>query len=386
MTKRFGVLILVLLLFACYGQQQVNEAAAKAPAESSKKSISVKRKLAKFEPEDGEVLLFVGQELEAVGGLEEYNDGYLDHFDKPAGWTTYTNISPGGTSFGHIMQGLDGIYNTHDWGDNDYNVSLQLDDPDYKNMILAMGLSFVNHEEKVADGTHDVYINSLADFLLSLGERPVFLRIAYEFDGDPWNHYDRKSTIKAYKRIVDILKAKGVTNTAYVWQSAGFMSSLKQLEAWYPGDDYVDWLGTSFFNYWEKIQMFEFARKKGKPVFIAEATPTVTDFVNNPQGNSGLTKEMQLGNPVQAQMAWDQWFVPFFKTIDEHSDVVKAIHYINCHWDAHPMWKQNPTFKGIDARLHLSDSVSHRWKRITSQPKYVKSSLNLYDKLYHKTQ
>ena len=64
-------------------------------------------------------------------------------------------------------------------------------------------------EEKVADGTHDVYIDRLGDFLLSLGKRPVFLRIAYEFDGDPWNHYDRETTIVAYKRIVDRLRAKG---------------------------------------------------------------------------------------------------------------------------------------------------------------------------------
>ena len=59
---------------------------------------------------------------------------------------------------------------------------LQHKDPDYANMALAIGLQFVNHEEKVADGTHDVYIDRLGDFLLSLGKRPVFLRIAYEFD------------------------------------------------------------------------------------------------------------------------------------------------------------------------------------------------------------
>ncbi len=32
---------------------------------------------AKFEPEDGKCILFVGQELAAIGGLEEFNDGYL---------------------------------------------------------------------------------------------------------------------------------------------------------------------------------------------------------------------------------------------------------------------------------------------------------------------
>jgi hypothetical protein len=168
-------------------------------------------KLAKFEPKDG-VLLFVGQELEAVGGLKEFNDGYLDYFDKPAGWTTYTNINPGEESFGRIQEGLDGLLETADWGDNDYNATLQLSNSNFENMALAIGLQYVNHEEKVADGTHDKYIYKLANFLKSLGERPVFLRIAYEFDGEPWNHYAKEPTIKAYKRMVDILRKEGVTN------------------------------------------------------------------------------------------------------------------------------------------------------------------------------
>ncbi len=337
------------------------------------------RILAKFEPKDG-VLLFVGQELEAVGGLENYNDGYLDHFKRPAGWTTYSNINPGEESFGRIQEGLDGLWETHDWGDNDYNATMQLQDSSYSNMALAIGLQFVNHEEKVADGTHDKYIEKLGDFLLSLGKRPVFLRIAYEFDGDPWNHYGRESTIKAYKRIVDKLRAKGVTNTAYVWQSTGFISGQEQLEGWYPGDDYVDWLGTSFFNRWKEIEMFEFARKKGKPVMIAEATPTISDYFGKLYG---VCKETKLDNPEQAEEAWEKWFTPFFNAIEENADVVKAVHYINCKWYAHPMWFSNPTFTKIDARLHLSDTISNRWKEKIYTPTFIHSSEDLYDNLYN---
>ena len=287
--------------------------------ENKEDSLEVKkdRKLAKFEPKEG-VLLFVGQELEAVGGLKDYNDGYLDHYKKPAGWTTYTSINPGDNSFGFTHKGLDGLWSTDDWGDNDYNATLQLESSNFKNMALAIGLAFVNHEEKIANGTHDKYINKLGDFLLSLGDRPVFLRIAYEFDGEPWNHYDKKNTIKAYRRMVDMLRAKGVTNTAFVWQSTGFMSSLNELEDWYPGDNYVDWLGFSFFNGWKKQNMIEFARTKGKPVFIAEASPTSSDKILDPEENKGITKKMDLSNPQEAEMAWNEWFVPFFNTIDNN--------------------------------------------------------------------
>ena len=373
-TKGILVSIISIVLLNCKNEK-------KEQAITDINTLETSSKLEKFEPKDGEVILFAGQELEAVGGLEKYNDGYLDHFDRPAGWTTYTNINPGENSFGRIQEGLDGLYETHDWGDNDYNASLQLNDEDYENMALAIGLQFVNHEEKVADGTHDVYINKLGEFLLSLGKRPVFLRIAYEFDGDPWNHYDKEATIKAYKRMVDMLRAQGVKNTAFVWQSTGFMSPNEgDLESWYPGDEYVDWLGFSFFNRWEDQKMIAFAREKGKPVFIAEASPTISDIDAKTTGN---TIETQLGNPTQAQEAWEKWFVPFFRTIDENPDVVKAVSYINCHWDSHPMWYDNPTFRKIDARLHLSDSISTRWREITSKSKYIKSSPDLYEKLYN---
>ena len=128
------------------------------------------------------------------------------------------------------------------------------------------------------------------------------------------------------------------------------------------------------------MEMFEFARKKGKPVFIAEATPTISDPDAEP--NQGITLETQLSNPIQAKQAWKEWFIPFFDAVEKNKDVVKAIHYINCHWDSHPMWYDNPTFKKIDARLHLSDSISTLWVTKMADPKYIKSSPELYKNLY----
>jgi len=69
MNLKFIVIIFFSFSFFQYKEKVQNE---------NKKNISevkVDRKLAKFEPKDG-VLLFVGQELEAIRGLEDYNDGY----------------------------------------------------------------------------------------------------------------------------------------------------------------------------------------------------------------------------------------------------------------------------------------------------------------------
>ena len=119
---------------------------------------SLDRNLAKFEPKDG-VLLFVGQELEAVGAVAGYEDGYLNHFRNLQVGPVIRISTQEKRLLDEFRKGLDGLWETHDWGDNDYNAMLQHNDPDYANMALAIGLQFVNHEEKVADGTHDAYID-----------------------------------------------------------------------------------------------------------------------------------------------------------------------------------------------------------------------------------
>ncbi len=317
------------------------------------------RPLAKFEPANGQVLLFVGQELESIGGLEgPYDDGYLDHFPTPAGFTMYTNFAPGDTSFGYVQKGLDGTWSTDDWGDSPSNLSMQLADPDFAKMALAIGLSLVNHEEQVASGEHDSLVVAYGQFIKSLTPRPVFLRIGYEFDGHGWNSYDRKAYLKAYRRIKDTYDSMNIENVAYVWQSTGWVSDEFLLEEWYPGDEYVDWCSYSFFARWDEAKMIEFARKKGKPVFIAEATPTISDHLVK---FTGQTKTTILSNDQQAEEAWNRWFIPLFETIESNPDIVKAFSYINCNWRSHAMWKQNPTFQNIDARLQTSELLKQRW-------------------------
>ena len=160
----------------------------------------------------------------------------------------------------------------------------------------------------------------------------------------------------------------GVENVAYVWQSTGWVSNLEQLEAWYPGDKYVDWCAYSFFSRWDEAKMIDFAREKGKPVFIAEASATVSDFTVK---FDGQTKETVLSNEAQAIEAWEKWFIPFFRTIDDNPDIVKAISYINCNWRAHAMWENNPAFQLVDARIQESTYISEKWVGQIRNSKYL---------------
>lgn len=334
------------------------------------------RKKAKFEPPDGKYLFFIGQDLGATGGLDDYTNGYCDFFDTPTGVTVYTNLSPGDESYGYFNKGLDGIKNKANWGAGDCWAQAYIEDSTYENSIISIGLSMVNHEEKVANGKHDDLIKELGQWI-KLVERPVFLRIGYEFDGWDWNHYKRRPYLKAWKRIHSIFNSMQIDNVAYVWQSKGTGSDQKVLENWYPGDDIVDWCAYSYFGNPDD-EMIIFARRHDKPVFIAEASPVLQ--TDNLYFDTDLKKE------EVARRAWAKWFEPFLNTLHENSDVIKAFGYINVNWPSQPMWMTNPTFQKVDSRIQVSEFIAEKWKKEMEKPKYLKPTGDLWETLYPKKQ
>ena len=61
----------------------------------------------------------------------------------------------------------------------------------------------------------------------------------------------------------------------------------------------------------------------------------------------------------------------FFKTINDHGDVVKAISYINCDWSSQPMWINNPLFKHVDSRIQVNKYISSKWKKEINKLQYL---------------
>lgn len=330
---------------------------------------------AKFEPPNEKVILFIGQELEAIGGTDLFRDGYVDHFPAPGGFTQYTSF------FINLVtkKGLPGLTSLADWGDGPENMSLAVNDPDFKNSCLAIGLDISNGTDSItASGGRDSLIYELGHWLKGLGKRPVFLRIGYEFDGHDWNHYKKEFYIPAFKRIRDKFDSMQIQNVAYVWQSKGAGSVREELDAFYPGDNYVDWVAYSYFIPADSSHpMFQFARDHHKPVFIAESSPVFLD-------SNHVCKPLDLSKDVDVDWAWNDWFMPYFRTIKKNSDVVKAIHYINSPWKARPLWKNNPYFKNIDARITRNDKMKQLWLNEIMDSRYLKASDTLFNQLYNK--
>ena len=218
--------------------------------------------------------------------------------------------------------------------------------------------------------------------------RPVYLRIGYEFDG-PWNCHNREFYKAAFIRIKDIINEENATNVATVWQAAtypdngdaafGFdpfpsggnpdQTPLKHYESWYPvrdngADDVVDWVGLSYFagdNYlqyqWScqdqskpwtvpegsprELQdaLVQIARERGKPAMIAESAPQGMDLLNKNWSCVASRQDHLAGHSFgSGQEIWDAFFVDFFRWIEANRDQVRLVSYINTDWQGQQRW------------------------------------------------
>ena len=289
---------------------------------------------APFLPPEGHALLIVGQDLGAIGGLDDYSDGYVDTVGiVPGGITSYTNIA-----------NLDGLTTVSNWGAGDVSAEMIVESDTYRNSVLAIGLWMSPSDlVDVGRGVYNVNIRELGTWM-SEQERPIFLRIGYEFDG-VHNAYEPDEYVIAYQHIVDTLDEQGVDNVAYVWQSATLGTTYLNHEwlDWYPGDDYVDWFGLSYFEPQPDVlnDFLDLARDHNKPVMIAESTP--------------------YGLPLDAlspAFTWSYWFEPYFAFIRDNNDVIRAVAYINVDWDVQDMWRNQGWG---DSRIQANETISENW-------------------------
>jgi hypothetical protein len=124
--------------------------------------------------------------------------------------------------------------------------------------------------------------------------------------------------------------------------------------------------------------MIAFARQHHKPLMICEATPVLPEA-------DGKIRPLDLSSAADAEVAWQQWFVPFFRTITENPDVIKAFSYICSDWGSRIMWFTTPYYQHLDARLWLDPTLESRWKNEIARPAFLNASDTLFAYLWHRT-
>lgn len=211
-------------------------------------------------------------------------------------------------------------------------------------------------EARVAEGKYDEQLAAFADAVKSF-DRPVFIRIGYEFEGS-WNNYQPATFVAAWIHITKFLRARGVP-FASVWCAAGASSgwpALDHLLKFYPGDEWVDWWGVDLFSEDEfaKPQLGAFLDAAGarrKPVMIGEMTPRYVGVLDG----SG---------------SWDRWFGPLLDLIRRRPEI-KATAYINWEWRE---WSDKLGFTWHDwgdARIERNTEVRDRWVKALADPIYL---------------
>ncbi|MDD6484620.1 MAG: S-layer homology domain-containing protein [Clostridiales bacterium] len=127
---------------------------------------------------------------------------------------------------------------------NDWNRSVLNKDRE-KGRAVEIALNFEGMSSQLQQVIDDTdYINRLVSFLQSYSDMPIFLRIGAEM-----NVWEPLPDAELYKQaFIKVSNAvRGLNNVAVVWSVSHTSSWGRDFDEYYPGDEYVDWVGASLY-------------------------------------------------------------------------------------------------------------------------------------------
>jgi hypothetical protein len=117
----------------------------------------------------------------------------------------------------------------------------------------------ITHSD-VAAGRYDDQLKAFADAARDT-DIPIFFSYDGEMNNDhPWGGRHEGDTAShfrdAYRRIIDIFRAEGATNVTFMihygatngYATGSYWEPFEQFANYYPGDDYIDWVGLSDYS------------------------------------------------------------------------------------------------------------------------------------------
>ncbi len=107
-----------------------------------------------------------------------------------------------------------------------------------------------NGLKDVVNGDYDYYINRWAADVKNFG-KIVFIRLGHEMNDPyryPWGPQNNnpQEFINFWRYVVNKFKEQGVKNVVWVWSPH---PAYLMYNEYYPGDEYVDWVGVGALNY-----------------------------------------------------------------------------------------------------------------------------------------
>ena len=140
---------------------------------------------------------------------------------------------------------------------------------------------------QIASGAYDADLRRAAAEAKAMPFGEIMIRLGHEMNGD-WYGWsgDPTAFVSAWRHVVSLFRAEGVTNVKWVW-SANVNNGSYPFKAYFPGDEYVDYTGLDGYNWgtagvgvnrWESLaQVFsssyeELTQISSKPVIITEVS------------------------------------------------------------------------------------------------------------------
>lgn len=104
----------------------------------------------------------------------------------------------------------------------------------------------------IAAGTYDSYLISFADDVAAFRHQ-VVICFGHEMNGfwETWgyHHTPAKTFIAAWRHIVNLFRSQHANNVIWLWQVNSSSSQTGPVRDWWPGSQYVTWVGVSGYYY-----------------------------------------------------------------------------------------------------------------------------------------
>ncbi|MGP3966127.1 glycoside hydrolase family 26 protein [Streptomyces sp. 6N223] len=105
--------------------------------------------------------------------------------------------------------------------------------------------------QQVASGAYDESVIRPAAQRVKEWDRPIFLAFDHEAEGNRRpTQGDGADYVAAWRHIYEIFQEVGADNVIWTWIHVGWIGLEHTVKSFYPGDEYVDWIGYDPFNYY----------------------------------------------------------------------------------------------------------------------------------------
>jgi endoglucanase len=138
----------------------------------------------------------------------------------------------------------------------------------------------------------------------------------------PWGQGDPEAYISAYRRVVDTFEAFGVENVYWIWSPGGNVGA----EEYYPGDNYVDYVGVTVLADYQWDQEAGFSSLRSFETLLAEKYRLSEEF-------DKLLIVAEVGNSMAGELEKRQWLLEARESFSSFPRLAAFLYFndINAH-------------------------------------------------------